>query len=170
MWVWLLCGFDCFVGIGVVRGFVGISMVCGYQRGCAVGIGVVMLWFMGIGMGRFVWFLLSCAMVWFLIWSNCFCFVLFVCLFLFLFLFFVFVFLVVVGGCKLRSGRGTLLGDVFFIFFPCCYGLWLWLVGVTMEVVEVADAIVLFIINLMNYLYYFKWVAKNIESLMLGIL
>ena len=47
-------GFDCFVGIGVVRGFVGISMVCGYQRGCAVGIGVVMLWFMGIGMGRFV--------------------------------------------------------------------------------------------------------------------
>ena len=80
----------------------------------------------------------------------------FVCLFLFLFLFFVFVFLVVVGGCKLRSGRGSLLGDLFFIFFPCCYGLWLWLVGVTMEVVEVADTIVLFIINLMSYLYYFK--------------
>ena len=82
----------------------------------------------------------------------------FVCLFVFVFVFvfFVFVFLVVVGGCKLRSGRGSILGDVFFIFFPCCYGLGLWLVGVTMEVVEVADAIVLFIINLMNYLYYFK--------------
>ena len=51
-----ICGFDWFVGIGVVRGSMGISMVVLWVStcGCAVGISVVVLWFVGIDVGRFV--------------------------------------------------------------------------------------------------------------------
>ena len=74
-----------FVGIGMgqsglrvdlwfrlVCGSMGINLVCGYWCGCAVDISVVVLWFVGFSMGQFVWFLLSFAVVWFLIWSDCF--------------------------------------------------------------------------------------------------
>ena len=139
--------------VGVVRRsicgsnwFMGINVVCGYRLGLwvsvwlCVGFSTVVLWFVGISMGQFVWFLLSFAMVWFLIWSNCF--VLFVCLF------------------------------VCFFFFFCCCDLWLWQVGQRWRWLLLLCWFLwkMFIIILMSYLYYFKWVALNIESLMLGVL
>ena len=110
----------CFNPIGVVHGFVGISVVVLWVStwGCAVGIGVVVLWFMVIGVGQFIWFFLSCAVLWFIIWFDCFA-LFFVCLFCFVFFFFFWFRFVLFFFCFL----------VFFFFF-------VWLVVVGWEVEE----------------------------------
>ena len=40
-----ICGYNWFVGISVVCGSVGISLVCGYRCGCVVGISLVVCGF-----------------------------------------------------------------------------------------------------------------------------
>ena len=149
--VWLLCGsicgFDWFVGLWVLAWFVGISVVVLWVStcGCAVVHGYQR------GSICLISVKLCYGLIFDLVW-----------------LFFLFFFLLwlVVAGWEVEEEAYWGMG-FFFFFFPCYCGLWLWLVGATVEVV---DAIVLFIIILMSYLYYFKWVAKNIESLMLSIL
>ena len=63
LWVRLIYGYwresNWFVSIGVVHGYwlglwVSMWLCYGYQCGCAMGFGVVVLWFVGISVGQFV--------------------------------------------------------------------------------------------------------------------
>ena len=132
------------------------SWVCGYQHGCVVGInmrlccgyrcGCVVVHGYWRGSIYLIFLKLCCALIYDLVRLFCFVFCLLVlfCSFFFwsLFLFFCFFGFCVVGGCRLRSGRGRLLGAGFFFSF-----LLLWFIvvagGAMVEMVEVGDAIVL---------------------------
>ena len=115
---WFMGRFVGLIGLWVLVWFVG-SWVSVWL---CVGFGVVVLWFAGINMGQFFWFLLSFAVVWFLIWFDCFV--------LFYFLFFrFFCFIFFFCGWWLQVEKWKVVGSFFFFFFwlllwfggGCCY-------------------------------------------------
>ena len=101
---WLVLGYKCgskwFAGrfVGLIGSWVSAWFVGLWVSAWFVGIGVVVLWvlawlFVGFSVGQFVWFLLSFAMVWFLIWSF---------FFFFFFFFLLRWFVVVIGGATMK--------------------------------------------------------------------